>query len=163
AGVSGSSLRRSMGFSAGAGMNLGLRLHKTNDGGANNPCTVGSVRFVSRAGGTGSEGCVDLRSFRRLRISINKGTNTFRVFDLVRFGPAPFADADGARDVDMDDFSLFQTCITGPLPNAQNLLPPACICFDRDLDNDVDFSDLDAFRNCLTNPTVQWSTTLNPN
>jgi hypothetical protein len=81
AGVSGTNLRRSMGFSGGSSKNIGLRLHKTNEG--NTACTDGSVRFVAGTGGTGTEGCAAFAtSFRRLRVSANAATNTFKVFDL---------------------------------------------------------------------------------
>ncbi len=81
AGVAGTTLRRSMGFSGGASKNIGLRLHATNDG-SGSTCTDGSVRLAVGTGGTGSEACLSFGSFRRLRVSANAGTNTFKVFDL---------------------------------------------------------------------------------
>ncbi len=84
-GVGGTSNRRSMGFSAGPSKNLGLRLHKTNDGGTTS-CTVGSIRFAGGSGGTGPEGCEDFTTdaalFHRIRVSVDAVTNSFNVWDL---------------------------------------------------------------------------------
>ncbi len=80
-GVSGSTARRSMAFSGGSNMNRGLRLSQPNEG-SSVPCTQGSVHFNGDDGGKGTEACVDLTGFRRLRVTVNASTNTFRVYDL---------------------------------------------------------------------------------
>ena len=51
--------------------------------------------------------------------------------------PDPFADADGDRDVDMDDFGLFQRCFE----LASESLPEQCRCFDHSGDGAVGILD----------------------
>ncbi len=69
----------------------------------------------------------------------------------------PFADADADGDVDLDDFGIFQHCITG---SGTHTTTPDCACFDRDGDGDVDAAgpagstDLHAFQQCMTRAGV---------
>lgn len=53
-------------------------------------------------------------------------------------------DCDG--DVDLDDFGLFQVCISGPGIS----LTPGCQTRDFDVDDDVDQSDFGAFQRCYS-------------
>lgn len=56
------------------------------------------------------------------------------------------ADLDADGDVDLDDFGVFQRCLTGPgIP----VTPVACGPADFDSDNDVDQSDLILLRECM--------------
>lgn len=75
-------------------------------------------------------------------------------FELYVISPcnSPFADADGDRDIDQDDFAVLQECFTG---NVASNLSDACACFDRDGDTDVDQADVDKFEDCATGPGVQ--------
>ncbi len=81
AGVTGSTGRRSMGFSSGP-RNLGLRLHQPDESQAGSVCTTGSLRFVASTGGTGAEGCANTTDWRRLRVTVDTASNLFRVYDL---------------------------------------------------------------------------------
>ena len=81
AGVTGGLPRRSMGFSAGNGKCRGLRLNQPRDS-TSSSCTTGSVMFNSSTGGLAPEGCVDLTSFRQLRVSVNAVTSRLSVYDL---------------------------------------------------------------------------------
>lgn len=65
--------------------------------------------------------------------------------------PPTSADMDGDDDVDLDDFGVFQTCITGP-----NLGPvqEGCESVDFDHDNDIDQSDFGAFQQCYSGPDI---------
>ena len=59
-------------------------------------------------------------------------------------------DADRDGDVDLNDFSAFQTCFNGP-----NRPPPAVVgCLDRDFDNDgdVDLMDFGVLQTCFNGP-----------
>jgi hypothetical protein len=67
------------------------------------------------------------------------------------FCPVIFGDADFDGDVDMEDFGLFQRCLTGPGPVA---LTAECACFDRTKDEDVDSDDFIFFDNCFSAPAV---------
>jgi Zn-dependent metalloprotease len=59
--------------------------------------------------------------------------------------PQP-ADFDGDRDVDADDYMLFEACASGPdIPYAGD-----CSSADFDTDNDVDQSDFGVFQRCLS-------------
>ena len=71
--------------------------------------------------------------------------------DVVAVGEGIPGDFDGDVDVDLDDFGLFQACLTGP-----NLGPPSPECEDTDLDTDgdVDQSDFGFFQRCLSEPGV---------
>lgn len=66
----------------------------------------------------------------------------------------PFADDDRDNDVDLDDFAVFQACMTGANDPHGIFDPERCGCFDRGLDQpfdgDIDGSDLVMFRNCLS-------------
>jgi hypothetical protein len=71
---------------------------------------------------------------------------------------APFFDADGDGDVDMNDFGAFQACYTGSNPPAGVYDPANCRCFDRDPvgapDNDIDHFDFARFQACATRDGV---------
>lgn len=71
----------------------------------------------------------------------------------------PFADADADRDVDMDDFGVFQRCFTGTAGSLPAVPESgySCTCFDRDDANGVDATDLAAFEACMTGPAVPWA------
>jgi hypothetical protein len=60
-------------------------------------------------------------------------------------------DLDFDRDVDQEDFGLFQVCLTGP-----ELGPPpdGCTLADIDRDADVDEDDLEMFQVCGSGPSV---------
>lgn len=60
------------------------------------------------------------------------------------------ADFDGDRDVDLSDFSRFQTCFNGP--NRPATLPSECGMQDLDGDADVDLSDFSRFQTCFSGP-----------
>lgn len=51
------------------------------------------------------------------------------------------SDFDDDRDVDLDDYAAFCSCMNGPTSR----IAPACEVFDADLDGDVDLEDLPAF------------------
>ena len=67
----------------------------------------------------------------------------------------PSADVDFDGDVDQDDFSGFQACMTGTGPAT---VVGMCRCFDRENggqgDADVDADDYDAFEACASGPDV---------
>lgn len=58
----------------------------------------------------------------------------------------PFADVDGDRDVDMEDFAVFQRCFTGTAGTMTDV--PTCGCLDFVRDGKIDDFDLAAFRTC---------------
>ncbi len=60
---------------------------------------------------------------------------------------APPADMDNDGDVDMDDYGLFQNCLTGPNVPQDD---PACAAARLDEGSDVDLTDLDIFRGCMS-------------
>ncbi len=68
--------------------------------------------------------------------------------------PVPFADADRDGDVDQEDFSAFQLCLTGPDDPALVFDPVHCACFDRENggagDQDVDDADFAKFYACFS-------------
>ncbi len=73
--------------------------------------------------------------------------------------PPVLFDADSDRDVDMDDFGVFQACLTGPtvLPDIFNALPLMCRCLDTpgaDLEPNgaIDRDDFAVFLLCATGP-----------
>jgi hypothetical protein len=71
----------------------------------------------------------------------------------------PFADDDGDGDVDLRDFWMLQLCATdGPGP----MLPPECVCFDRDHNNEINVFDLAEFTNCITGSGTLHATDPNP-
>lgn len=71
----------------------------------------------------------------------------------------PPADFDGDRDVDLEDYGLFQKCLTGVAVPPQE---PACIPADLDGDDDIDATDWDLFEGCFSGPNVQASFTCAP-
>jgi len=69
--------------------------------------------------------------------------STGRSYVLV---PSPHADFDGDRDVDLDDFAIFQYCFSGP---NELLTNQACNRADFDCDHDVDLADFATFQACF--------------
>jgi len=67
----------------------------------------------------------------------------------------PFADVDGDKDVDQDDFAKFQVCITMPNDSTLSFDPINCNCFDRDGDKDVDHDDFVSFALCASGPGIE--------
>jgi uncharacterized lipoprotein YddW (UPF0748 family) len=59
-------------------------------------------------------------------------------------------DFDHDGDVDLTDFSMFQTCFNGP--NRAYGAAPQCPSADNDHDGDVDLSDFAAFQYCFNGP-----------
>jgi len=70
---------------------------------------------------------------------------------VLQLAPTSKVDHDRDNDVDMDDFSWFQNCLTGPYV-AQN--DANCIDARLDVDSDVDQADMDKFLSCLTGPEI---------
>lgn len=64
----------------------------------------------------------------------------------------PFADADGDKDVDMDDFGPFQVCLTGAGQPIRD--KAACHCFDRDGNGSIDLTDFALFTACASGASV---------
>ncbi len=60
-----------------------------------------------------------------------------------------FGDYDSDGDVDLADYSFFQTCFSG---SGHPVSQPACQVFDSDGDNDIDEVDLQAIRYALRGP-----------
>ncbi len=63
-------------------------------------------------------------------------------------------DCDIDGDIDLQDYSRFQQCYTGPRPAGSPPLSATCKCVDLDADNDVDLVDQQAFMNCYSGPGV---------
>lgn len=62
---------------------------------------------------------------------------------MARFAPV---DVNRDGDVDLDDFGVFQTCLSGPaVPHVET---PACDASDLDGDGDVDQADFGVFQRC---------------
>jgi hypothetical protein len=55
--------------------------------------------------------------------------------------PAP-GDCDSDGDVDLTDYSDFESCLSGPTAAP----PPSCACFDLDSDDDTDLADFSGFQ-----------------
>jgi len=72
------------------------------------------------------------------------GSVTSKVAKL-SFGPP--GDFNGDGDVDLDDFGLFQACLSGPGSITND---PACDPAKIDADEDVDYVDLYLFINCMS-------------
>ncbi|HOW69597.1 MAG TPA: hypothetical protein PKY77_03260 [Phycisphaerae bacterium] len=66
--------------------------------------------------------------------------------------PSPFADTDGDRDVDQQDFGVFQLCYTGS--SFSGVLPFECGCLDHVPDGKIDLVDLAAFVDCVSGPAI---------
>lgn len=62
-------------------------------------------------------------------------------------------DANSDGFVDMDDFAVFQRCLTIDLESAEPL-SEECFCFDFTEDGTIDAEDLDIFVNCAAGPGV---------
>lgn len=60
-------------------------------------------------------------------------------------------DGDNDGDVDMEDFSVFQICLSG---SGEYQTDPACLFADIEGDGDVDQTDADHFFNCLTGADI---------
>lgn len=78
-------------------------------------------------------------------------------WSLVRFEigrtavcPKPFADVDGDKDVDMDDFGEFQRCYTG----ISFGIADGCSCFDRNSNGGIDNDDFLKFTACRSGPAI---------
>ncbi len=74
----------------------------------------------------------------------------------------PFADADGDKDVDQDDFGVFQSCFTGA---GGTIAGAACGCMNVKTwngssyvgeDTDIDGDDLMEFIKCITGPAIEY-------
>jgi len=63
-------------------------------------------------------------------------------------------DADGDGDADLDDFALYQNCLTGSGVYLTEEERPRCHCLDLDQDRDVDAADLRILRDCLSGQEV---------
>jgi hypothetical protein len=70
--------------------------------------------------------------------------------------PAVRFDDDGDGDVDQADFSVFQTCFTGPDAPFDC---PRCRCMNADGDQDIDGEDLSGFEECASGPGIPASAT----
>lgn len=66
----------------------------------------------------------------------------------------PFADMDDDGDVDLDDFAVYQRCITQSGDPAGRYDAIACGCLDRDKDQDVDHDDFVEFFLCGSGPGI---------
>ncbi|MGB9623976.1 MAG: GEVED domain-containing protein [Phycisphaerae bacterium] len=68
--------------------------------------------------------------------------------------PRPQQDSEPDGDVDLADFSVFQSCFNGPNRPWKGPPPPTqvCACFDDDDDGDVDLADFSAFQACFNGP-----------
>jgi hypothetical protein len=69
------------------------------------------------------------------------GPGAAYVFDLAPLTP----DLDGDEDVDLDDYALFASCITGPDGTVRVICEPA----DLDCDQDVDLTDYTRFQSAI--------------
>ena len=65
--------------------------------------------------------------------------------------PSPYPDWDGDNDVDMDDFSVLQRCLT----TGGGAVGANCSCFDHNHDDVVDQTDVASFIICTTGPADQ--------
>jgi len=63
-------------------------------------------------------------------------------FELLTGAALP-GDCDGDNDVDLDDYAVFEGCITGPNGGP---IDPSCRCADLDADDDVDLADFAEFQ-----------------
>ncbi len=77
------------------------------------------------------------------------GTTTGDVWQFTALQDAVPADHDHDGDVDLDDFSAFQICLTG---NGQSVTDPDCFWAKLDGDGDADAVDLSLFLACLSGP-----------
>ncbi len=93
-------------------------------------------------------------------MDVNRNTLTWTAYDLndavldtyqlqSRTPLAP-ADLDGDGDVDLVDFSAFQTCFNGP--NRPSAKADGCEAADFDGDTDVDLADFGTFQSCFNGP-----------
>jgi hypothetical protein len=82
------------------------------------------------------------------------GVSRDMAFTLMTTCNTPPHDVDGDGDVDLMDFSLFQSCFNGANRawNAPPVDQRACACVDMDADGDVDLIDFSVFQNCFNGP-----------
>lgn len=166
--------RRAMGFSGGVGINRGMRINQPGSA----TCPLGSVIFSATDGSKGPEGCVDLNSFHRIRVTVNAATGLFRVFDLDNqveltsttgggSGPASqIIDKGGFQigsiagstttktDFELDYFRvLLGTAVEDAVTPIANL---SCgeLFADADRDGDVDQADFGLFQACYSGSSV---------
>lgn len=72
-------------------------------------------------------------------------------FEIRGLVPDAVGDFDGDGDVDLDDYALFQRCLT--LPGA-TFTDPACAPADLNSDTHIDSSDFTLFLNCMSGPGI---------
>lgn len=84
------------------------------------------------------------------RSFLDRGYAMAQVLDFGSRCHALFGDFDRDGDVDIEDFGLIQSCITGPLDLNGEFDPSRCACADHDRDEDVDYFDMAAFVPCLS-------------
>ncbi len=70
---------------------------------------------------------------------------------LCELPPSITGDFDRDTDVDLDDFTFFEACLTGPAAGA---IHPACVATDFDHDMDSDQTDFGIFQRCLSGPDI---------
>lgn len=63
--------------------------------------------------------------------------------------PIRFPDSDEDGDVDMDDFAIFQRCMSPTIDVTEE-----CKCLDRDRDNRVSAADVEALISCMTGSNI---------
>jgi hypothetical protein len=99
------------------------------------------------------EGNLDLTDSISIFAYPNRPNSVQRLKDFIALlRDRPPTDFDFDFDVDLDDFGLFQACISGPaIPHDGTT---SCRRADLDGDSDVDLSDFGAFQRCLSGDNV---------
>lgn len=85
-----------------------------------------------------------------LEVTGPEGTDIETKDDLIRVLPPP-GDMDGDYDADMDDYGLFQACLSGANVAQTD---PACELAKLDADSDVDAADLSLFIGCMSGAEI---------
>ena len=84
---------------------------------------------------------------------------TIMAGDVVRYDlvltPGVPGDFDADDDVDLEDFAIFQNCLTG----SGGTPVEGCEDASLDGDTDVDTNDMIKFKNCMTGPEIAGSLT----